>query len=206
MEDNKVQVNDTQPENPEEGQLKEEVKEQTEEVKEEPSVAEQALELAKALQIGYTKTREEFKEVKNSLQEIADSINQKSGAQPNDENYATVKDIKEILAPLQVQEQSKAYVNDSLKELWDGGLLKSEAEEKELLNFVLKIKEHDIPKAYNLLQEVKAAREEGRREILKTQVKQQEGSKIGTSSKQPAESRGVNIRDIRQRDWFNNEF
>jgi len=175
----------------------------SEETKEEPTL-EKVAELAKGLQKGYTLTRQEISEIKGNLQYIADQINQQKGASPENEEYLTVGKLREILnQQSQVQsaktEQADKYIDTTLTQLRAEGVIASQKEEDDLLNFALKIKETDLIKAATIYKEIKSAREEGKKEVIKTKTKQEIGSKVGTSSKNTGEeSSGIDVVKLQQ--------
>jgi hypothetical protein len=186
-------------EEPEEGNPEQ----KSEDTKEEPSL-EKVAELTKGLQKGYTLTRQDISEMKGQLQTIADAINQKSGVAPDNEEYLTVGKLREILSQQsQVQsakaEEADKYIDATLTQLRAEGVVTSQKDEDDLLNFALKIKETDLTKAAQIYQEIKSAREEGKKEVIKTKTKQEVGSKVGTSSKNTGEeSSGVDIQKLQQ--------
>jgi hypothetical protein len=181
------------------------------ESKEEPEKVELTLEqvaqIAKATQKGYTIQQQQLSSIRENLDAIATSINEKSGAKQGEDEYVTVNSLRQILAEQQqagqmVQEQANDYIETTLGQLTAEGILEGKADEDSLLQFALKVKEPDLQRASVAWQEIKAARKEGA--IAKKQVRQEEGSKIGTSSKTGTEKeQGVNYRDIRKMDWFN---
>jgi len=180
---------------------------QSEETEEKPSI-EKVAELVKALQKGYTETRQEFAETREQLQAIADSINAKSGATSGEDEYLTVGKLKSILSEQtanqeQVRSQADAYIDSALTQLRAEGKVTNAEEENELLQYALKLKEPDLIKAANIWQDIKNARTEAKKDAVKSKVRQEEGSKIGTSSKATTgEQGGVDYRKVRNMDWF----
>ena len=186
---------------------------QNEEPKEEPITAERAFELARGLQKGYTQTRQEIAEIRDNLQTIADSVNKQSEVTPENEEYLTVGKLKEVLAERTQAEvkakenqqvQADSYIETTLAELKTDGIVKTKEDEDALIQYALDKKESDLFKAAERWQEIKQAREEGKKEAAKTKVKQEEGSIIGTSSKTSGEeSRGLDYAKVQQikRDW-----
>jgi len=158
--------------------------------------------LVKGLQKGYTLTRQEISEIRDNIANIADSINKQTGAGEGDDEYLTTGKLRQILSQQnQEQEQRKnqadKYIEDSLAGLRAEGIVNSKKEEDELLQFALEIKEPNLSKAANIYGRIKNAKEDARKEVVKTKTRQQEGSKVGTSSKtSEGESRGVNYDDI----------
>lgn len=180
---------------------------QSEDTKEEPTL-EKITELVKALQKGYTETRQEFAQTKEDIQVMVNAINNQSGAKQGDEEYLTVGKMKEILAEQSsVQEQRRnqadTYIDKTLAQLKAEGRITTDEEKDALLNFALKHQQPDLLKAAELYDEIKQAKEEAKREVAKTKVKQEEGSKIGTSSKSgTGEQGGVDYQKMKRMDWF----
>jgi hypothetical protein len=181
--------------------------EQSKETEDEPTL-EKVAELAKGLQKGYTLTRQEISEIKDNLSAIANSMNQQTGATPEGDEYVTVGKLREILNQQTYEaEERKAradtYIENALAQLQAQGKLSGKEDEDALLNFALKIKEPDLFKAATLFEEVKEAKDEARKEATKTKVKQEEGSRIGTSSKSgTGEQGGVDYQKMKRMDWF----
>jgi hypothetical protein len=181
--------------------------EQSEESKEKPSL-EKITELVNALQKGYTQTRQEFAQTREDLEKIANSINSQSGAQSGEEEYLTVGKLKTILAEQGIQQeqrkaQADSYIESTLNQLKAEGKISTKEEEDALLTFALKHQQPDLLKAAELFDEIKSAREEAKKEAAKTKVKQEEGSKIGTSSKATTkEQGGVDYAKMKKMDWF----
>lgn len=180
---------------------------QSDEVKEETTL-ESVATLVKALQKGYTETRQEFAKTKEDLENIVTAINSKTGAETGDDEYLTVGKLKTILAEQSsIQEQRKSqadtYIESTLNQLKAEGRISGKEEEDALLNFALKHKETDLMKAADLYDEVKEARKEAIKEGAKKVAKQEEGSKIGTSQKAgTSEQGGVDYRKVKNMDWF----
>lgn len=180
---------------------------QSEETKEEPPTLEKVAELAKGLQKGYTLTRQEMSEMKGNLQQIADAINAQSGADKGTDRFLTENRLREILSEQsnvqeQIKSQADAYIEDTLASLRAEGKLANENEENELLNYALKIKEPDLKKAAEIYSDIKAAKNEALKGVEKSKAKQEEGSKIGTSSKaSTGEQGGVDYQKVKRMDW-----
>lgn len=185
----------------------------TKETKEEPEKEDISLEktyqIAKATQKGYTVQQQDIAQIKQSLQAIADTMNTNSGATRGEEEYVTVGKLREVLGEMRYQEENvKQQANDYVQNMVDSlkaeGIISSKAEEDDLLNFALKIKEPDLKKVAIIWQEVNQAKNEGKKETLKKQVRQEEGSKVGTSSKAIGEKQeGVSYKEIKKMDWWN---
>jgi hypothetical protein len=180
---------------------------QSEETKEEPSL-EKTIELVKALQKGYTETRQEFAQTREDLQAVVAALNEKSGAVSGEEEYLTVGKLKNILAEQGVQQeqrkaQADSYIDSTLTQLKAEGRISSKEEEDALLSFALKHQQPDLLKAADLFDEIKEAKKEAKTEVAKTKIKQEEGSKIGNSSKvNTGEQGGVDYRKVKNMDWF----
>lgn len=182
---------------------------QSEESKEEPTL-EKVIELVKGLQKGYTETRQEFAQTKEELQTMIGTINNQSGATQGEDEYLTVGKLKSILAEQnKIQEQRKSqadtYIGKTLTQLKAEGRITSKEDEDALLNFALKHQQPDLMKAADLYDEIREAKEEAKKEAAKTKIKQEEGSKIGTSQKATTgEQGGVDYAKMKKMDW--NEF
>ena len=173
----------------------ERAEQKSEETNEESLTLEQVAKLAQGLQKGYTLTRQELADIKNNLQAITDAINQQTGAQQGDDQFLTVGKLREILNEQAQQEelnkqQAEQYIDNALTQLRAQGIITTKEEEEELIQYAVEKKEPDLFKAADRWQEVKKAREEGKKEYEKTKIKQEEGSKIGTSSKSSTSEQG----------------
>jgi len=197
-------------------QAPEEVKEdqsaegQSEEAKEEPTLSEVA-ELAKGLQKGYTLTRQELSEIRDNLQAIVEATNKQTGAQAGSDEYVTVNKLREILGEQQqkteaVKEQADKYIDSTLAQLRAEGIIKSQEEEEALIKYAISKKEPDLNKAADRWAEVRAAREEAKKEVAKVKVRREEGSKVGTSSKASGdEQEGINLGSLekfKREHWY----
>jgi hypothetical protein len=178
----------------------------------EPAVTlDKVSELTSALQKGYTLTRQELSELKDSLSQITEKLNQQSGAKEGEDEYLTVGKLREILTQQnQVQSEAKEqqqrkinnYIESSIADLTAKGVIK-EIDKEDLMKFAIKIKEADLFRAADIFNEIKQAREEGKKELVKIKVKQEEGSKVGTSSKTGEEQEGLSYSKIKRGGWFN---
>jgi hypothetical protein len=181
---------------------------QSEETKEEPLTLEKVSELAKGLQKGYTLTRQEISEMKDNLSAIVEAVNKQTGSVSGDDEYVTTGKLKEILNQQTYEAEERktradSYIDNALTQLKTEGKISGKEDEDALLNFALKIKEPDLFKAATLFEEIKEAKDEARKEAVKTKVKQEEGSKIGTSSKSgTGEQGGVDYQKMKRMDWF----
>jgi len=184
------------------------VEEQSEESVKEPSEVEKLAEMTQNLQKGYTVTRQELSEIKENLQSIADNINKQTGATTGQDEYLTVGKLREILNQQTMEEtqrksQADQYIDTTLMQLRAEGVVSNEQEENDLLNYALKIKEPDLLKAATIYKDIREAKNEAKKQIVKTKVKQEEGSKVGTSSKAAGgESKGVDYKKVHNTDWI----
>jgi len=195
-------------------QVAEEVKvdqsegEQSEGDSEKKITLEEVAAIAKGTQKGYTQQQEQLIRINDLLQTIVDQTNSKTGATAGEEDYVTVGKLKEILnqqtyAAEERQSRANSYIENTLNQLQAEGRINTKEEGDALLNFALKHKEADLLKAAELFEEVKQAKEEARKEMAKTKVKQEEGSQIGTSSKATTgEQGGVDYQKMKKMDWF----
>ena len=169
---------------------------------------EKVADLAKGLQKGYTLTRQDIADIKGNLSQITEAINVKTGAQTGEDEYLTVGKLREILSQQNdVQEQRKAqadtYIDNALEQLKVEGKIKTQEDEDELLNYALKIKEPDLLKAAAIYDDIKKARSEGEKNTAKAKAKQEEGSKVGTSSKADTkEQGGVSYSKMKKMSWY----
>lgn len=183
---------------------------QSEETEKEPTIKE-VEELAKALQKGYTQTRQDISELKGSLQDIADKMNTTSGATQGDEEYVTVGKLKQVLSEVEqnkVQQQeanqmaAKTYVDNTITQLKAEGIVKSDTEAEEFAGLALEMQEQDLSKVAKVYQKIQQERGKVAIEASKTKARQEEGSKIGTSSKTATgESSGIDYKKVKETDW-----
>src|SRR3990167_9145377 len=184
---------------------------QSQETKEEYTL-EQLAPLVKGLQKGYTQTRQDMSEIRETLQGMADKANEKSGAKDGEDEYLTVGKLRGILQEEFQQQSSRQenqrneaqkYLEGQISDLRAQGVITSKKEEDELIQYALDKKEPDLLKAADRWQEEKQAREEGEKNSVKTKARQEEGSKIGTSSKTNTEEQGgIDYEKVRKMDWF----
>ena len=167
-------------------------------------------ELIQALQKGYTLTRQELAEIRDNQTALLDSINKKAGIEPTDDNYLTEKRFNELLDARE-QKQSQRLeaqnkmalqqIDDTIADLFSDGIITSEKEKDELLQYAVDNKILDLNKA--AAKWMKLRESDKAKETAKTKVKQEEGSKVGTSSKtSEGESRGVNYDKVRTGQWW----
>lgn len=182
---------------------------QSEETKVETLSVEKLAGLTKDLQKGYTVTRQELSEIKENLNAIVSALNQQSGAAQGDDMYVTESRLRDILQEQSdLQEQSKAqadtYIDSALDQLKAQGIVETEQDANDLMEYALKLHEPDLIKVGTIWKDVKSAKDEGKKEAAKKTAGQQEGSKVGTSSRTPGqESTGVDYQKVRKMDWYN---
>ena len=176
----------------------------------EPEITlQQVAQLAKATQKGYTHQAQQLAQVRETLTEIADKINAKSGAEQGDDEYVTVSKLRQVLAEQQQQaqaqkDQANRYIENAISELSAQGIIDGKDDADSLMKFAIKIKEPDLLKASVAWQEIKSAKEAGKKEAIKKEVQKIEGSKIGTSSKSStSKEQGVDYAEIKKLDWYN---
>ena len=186
----------------------------SEESEKEPTLKE-VMQTLKGLQKGYTTTRQEMSELKdlsiNQIQNLADRINQTSGAQQGEDEYITVGKLRtaipEILSQYETQKvqeaesrtkQAESILERNMEEVIDDGII--EAKEKQALwNYAASIAEPDLYKAaakFNRLSQEKKDSLTARK-----QARQEEGSKVGTSSKASAGKQPVDMQKIHNTGW-----
>ena len=178
----------------------------SEETKTEPPTLEKLAEVVQGLQKGYTITRQEFAEVRENLQSVADSLNQKTGAEQGTDEYVTVGKLKEVLAEYdqsksQAQEartqEADKQIERGLTELEADGIISSQKERDSLLQFAVDNKIMDLNRA--AAKWVKEQGSEKAKEKAKTLIRQEEGSKVGTSSTNAGEeSKGLDYQKVQE--------
>jgi hypothetical protein len=175
----------------------------------EPKISlEEVAAIARGTQKGYTQQQEQLIQINETLQSIVDQMNAKSGANSGDEEYVTVGKLKEILNQQTYEAEERkvkadAYIDKTLTQLRAEGKITNKEDEDALLNFALKHQQPDLLKAAELFDEVRQAKEEARKEAAKSKAKQEEGSKVGTSSKATTgEQGGVDYEKMKKMDWF----
>jgi molecular chaperone DnaK (HSP70) len=98
-----------------------------------------------------------------------------------------------------VKSQADSYIESTLNSLKAEGVIKSSEDEDALIRYAIDKKEPDLLKAADRWLEIKQAREEGKKEVAKVKVRQEEGSKVGTSSKvSGSEQGGVSIESLQK--------
>lgn len=163
--------------------------------------------IAKATQKGYTATRQEIAQIKETMQNLVDAISQKQEAQ-GQSPYVTEQRLKEIFVEIQSQQealktQANEYIETTLDSLKEDGVIEK-GEEEALMQFALRIKEPDLEKAATTWKE---AKNQVSKTLTKKQERQEAGSKVGTSSKSEGgqEKKGVSYAEIRKmQDWYGN--
>jgi hypothetical protein len=182
----------------------------SEETEKEPTLSE-LNDLAKGLQKGYTLTRQELAEIRENIQAVVDATNKQTGATSADDEYLTTGKLREILSQQQqqveaVKRQADTYIESTLNQLRADGIVKTKDDEDALIKYAIDKKETDLRKAADRWIEIKQAREEGKKEVAKVKVRQEEGSKVGTSSKVSGEEQeGISIKklqDWKRDNWF----
>ena len=183
-----------------------------EQSQEEATKPEELVSLVKGLQKGYTITRQELSELKDSIQGIVDKTNEDSGAKEGEDEYLTVGKLRGLLQEeysrqaSQNEKQRKEaedYVSNQLSDLHTQGIVKSKEDEKDLVDFAIEKKETNLLRAAEWWKDVKDARAEKAKSSEKTKARQGEGSKVGSSSKtQTEEQGGLDYEKVKKMDWF----
>lgn len=177
---------------------------------EEKITPEQAYELARATQRGFTQTRQDIAEMKRTIEGISQKPQGEFAPTPQGQEPQTWGEMKqelrqELLSTLKQQEEMKfqednvikTRVDNELSDLKFDGRIKTAEDQNELLDYALKHKETNLLKAYERLSEIKEAKKEGMKEGLKGNIKGEAGSIIGTSQKvSTEESKGIPYEEI----------
>jgi len=176
---------------------------------EEPVTPEQAMDLAKNLQKGYTMTRQELAELRQS-QEATQTILEELKKKKPDE-YGVPEEPLTVTKLLELQKQQKAAatkeeakidqaIDSQLSDLRIQGVIKTKEDEEKLMNYAVKHKITDLSQAANIMAEVDTARKEGQKTAAKSKVKSDAGSQVGTSKKNAGEQGGVPYEEIAGKD------
>lgn len=180
--------------------------EESEKTKEESkSNVDEALELAKALQKGYTLTRQEIATIRQNQEAILEKLGKKDTEYEDDEPL-TAKKLGEILRQQeerksQDQQKLNSLIDSQIEELKARGTIRTQEEEDELLKYAVKHKIRDLFQAAGQWEELKEARRFGEKAKVKTKVQQEAGSKVGTSQKTKIEKEeGIPYEDIHNKD------
>lgn len=170
--------------------------------------------LARALQKGYTLTRQDLKLVRDNQEAIREILNELRKGKVeegfDEEEPLTGKQLLEILNKRDTARTEKRTKEDreiheriesQLDELRAQGVITTKKEEDELLKYAVEKKITNLVKAHERLQEVKKAKKEGIKVGAKGKVKVDAGKKIGTSKKtEIGEKEGVDYGGIRSKD------
>ena len=176
---------------------------------EEPVTPEQAMDLAKNLQKGYTMTRQEMAEIRQNQEKIQEALEKLSTKK---DEYGESEEPLTVTKLLELQKQQRAaatkedakidqVIDSQLNDLRVQGTIKTKEDEDKLLNFAVAHKITDLSQAANLMAEVDKARKEGQKTAAKGKAKEEAGSQIGTSKKaSTGEQGGVPYEDIANKD------
>ena len=169
--------------------------------------------LTLALQKGYTINRQDMAKIRGNLEVITKALS-KLGKKEEDDEFdddepLTTKKLLEVLdkressrTEQKTQSETKLQerITSQLDELKAQGAIPTKKDEDELLEYAVKIKETNLGKAYERLQEVKAAKNEGIKTGVKGKVKKEAGSKVGTSKKAGVKEQGFDYNEIAGKD------
>jgi len=181
---------------------------QSQDEEKEPTIKELA-QTIKALQKGYTTSRQDISAINDNLQAIANSMNASSGATKSDDEYVTVAKLKDVLAEHDEQrivqqqqgvQKATEELEQTMDEIVDDGVISS-SEKQALWNYAASKNETNLFKAaagFNRL-----SQESKDRLVAKKIVRQEEGSKVGTSQKSGAGKQAVDWNKIHNTSWDN---
>jgi len=157
--------------------------------------------LVKGLQKGYTQTRQDISEIKESLAKISQASERTEEGQ---DEYVTKSSFKSLLGEHEkeriaenqrINQQIQAAVTD-LKEI---GVVKNDQEADELMTYAVK---NQIPNLYTAAakwqtEKAATASTDAVRQAAEAKAKQAEGAQVGTSQTTSApESSGVSYAEI----------
>ena len=194
----KEQPTEVQPQEPE-----------TEPVEPEKATPEQAMDLAKNLQKGYTMTRQEMAEIRQNQEAIQESLTKLSAKK--DEYSGAEEEPLTVSKLLELQRQQKATatkeearvnrdIDSQLSDLRIQGAINTKEDEDKLMDYAVKHKITDLSQAANIMADIVKARKEGQKTAAKSKVKSEAGSQIGTSRSQSSEKGGIPYEDIANKD------
>ena len=176
------------------------------EPEEEPVTAEDAMALAQALQKGYTLTRQDMAAIRENQERIQEALEEirkdkRDEFSGGEEEPLTVKKLLDLQSQQRkIKEAEDVKLNQridrQLDELRFQGVIKTEKDEKELLDFAVKRKITNLSDAADRWKELEDAKKEGIKEGLKGKVKAEAGSKVGTSQKTGTKEQGIDYDEI----------
>lgn len=181
----------------------------TEDNKEEISV-ERAYQLAKGLQKGYTQNAQELAEIRNNLDSIMTKVNSPKSEfdEFGDDDVLTKSQFLKLLdsrekanesAKVAESQKWQKIVDSQVANLRIRGVISSDKDEDELLDFATKHKITDLAQAADVWKELKDAK--AAKEKLRTKVRGEEGSRVGTSEKATVGKDGVSFSQVHSKDW-----
>lgn len=189
------------------------------ETKEEKAVTvEEAYQLAKATQKGYTQQQQVLSEIRESvanLQSLADKVNAKTGAEKGEDEYVTVGKLRDVLKQYDSdkeqriateaerrQKEADNFVNSQLDRLEELGAIK-ESDRKSLCQYALDHQESDLREAYIGWSKL-SEQDRQKQNQSKAKVERKDASSlVGSSSKTSAPDGKIDYAEIlRQRGSF----
>ena len=183
--------------------------EQSTEDNEEEISAERAYQLAKGLQKGYTQSMQELAEIRNNLETVMDKVNSKDEFDELGEDDVLTK--SQFLKLLDDREKAQERIKTEESQKWQKivdsqvanlrirGVISSDKDENELLDFATKHKITDLSQAAEVWKELKEVRTA--KEKLRTKVRGEEGSRVGTSEKATVGKDGASFSQVHNKDW-----
>jgi len=188
--------------------------EQSEKTEEEPITVDKTYELAQALQKGYTLTRQELSEIKKNQEAINEALKgiNKSNEFQDDDAPLTVKGFLKLQdeqrrVKLEEDQKVNRQIDSQLDELKARGIIQSKADEDAVIEYAISQKKQgknkDLMTAGLDWKDLQEAKREGGKVIakVKTQVKQEAGSQVGTSQKSTGTEQGFDYSEIRNKSF-----
>ena len=174
------------------------VEEQSEETTPEPAPdINEAIRLTKALQKGYTLTRQEQAVIRRNQEEILEHLRKKNEPEFDSDEPMTVGKFQEIMkrqteSSIRDKDNVHKIINSQLDELRAEGVIDTQEEEDELLKYATERGKKDLLSAGRDWQELKEAKKLAEKVKAKARanVKKEAGSKVGTSQKTKTETTG----------------
>jgi len=197
---------ETEVEEPKEETTEEPQEEPSEEPEKEPITLEKTHALAEALQKGYTLTRQDLSAIKQNIEAVQEALTNlgKKDDYGEEDQPLTVKTLLKLQneqkqKDVREQQRVNEMIEGQVNELKARGVIHSKEEEDELMSYAVKHKITDLFRAADIWLELQEAKKIGGKAVAqaKNKVKQEEGSKVGTSQKTKTEAeQGFNYEEI----------
>lgn len=173
---------------------------------------ERAYELAKGLQKGYTLTRQEMAELRESVKNIQEAVtnNNSDDIFDDEDKPLTKKELMSVLAEAEQkksveQAQKEAAIDNTIDDLRVQGIVSTEKDAESFMEYTLKaaksagLKEISPEYMYSIAPAWKQAEE--LKLQIKKEVKSEASSKIGNSDKASVGDGKPSYKQVHSKDW-----